>query len=279
MEGGAGENKEKQERSRWGRLAANTLGVAAEVTARGARKAPVEGTSNLEKIDLSRPVMFVGTHLTDVDIQIVVDRLYTLKGYEMVVANQTTQHKSKDFTSKAISLVLNVIGKDRFYPLGWEWGREGKAQTMFKLDDYKNLQEAVFGKKRALVVAGHNPTLDGKLAKNPGMAAAMVTQVVEGVQIVPVAVVLAGKAPDAYDLTGSIKRRGEQDPRMVIGKVFSLEKKISDEELGELEQGFEGELKRKLVGVLRETGGEIMRRLAELLPEEKRGVWGNQGKN
>jgi hypothetical protein len=279
MEGEAAKNEEQQDRSRGGWLAAKVLGVAAEVTAKGALKAPVEGTSNLEEIDLNRPVMFVGTHLTDVDIQIAVDRLYTLKGYEMVVANQTTQHKPKDFASKAISLVLDVMGRDRFYPLGWEWGREGKAQTVFKLDDYKKLKEQVFGRKRVLVVAGHNPTLDGKLAKNPGLAAAMVTQVAEGVQIVPVAVVLAGKAPDAYDLAGSIKRRGSQNPRMVIGKVFSVDKKISDEELGELERGFEGELKRKLVGVLRETGGEIMRRLAELLPAEKRGVWGNQGKN
>jgi hypothetical protein len=156
--------------------------------------------------------------------------------------------------------------------MGWRWGEGGRPVPAFNPGDFWRIKEEVFEKKKTLLIAGHNPTFDGVLPEKPGWGAAIVAQLVEGVQIVPVGVVVDGEAPNAYRLWEGLRGRRQRSARMVIGRPFAVDRKLSDNEV-EMLLRQKGLITQEYKLRVRQSAGEIMYRLAELLPIEKRGVW------
>lgn len=256
-----------------GRLAMWLTGLTAEAVISGAFRAPLLGREYLLELDRNRPVMVVTTHLSDSDIQLAAYKLANTAGVNLVVTNQSTQHRGRDLLSLGTMVFVKTLGRGKFSPMGWKWGEDGRPVPTFNREDFYRIQRDVFGKKKALLIAGHNPTFDGKLPDRPGIGAAVATQLVNGIQVLPVGVIVDGEAPNAYKLRKAIGGRRGRSVKVVIGKPFEVDRKLEDWEVKELLDGGGGdreEYKRRI----NETAQEIMHNLAQLLPKERRGGWG-----
>jgi hypothetical protein len=263
----------KNKNNGWvGTLAYWLTGLTAEAVISGALKAPVSGRKYFAKLDWTKPVMIVTTHLSDSDIQLAAYRLHKTLGLDLVVTNQSTQHQGRDFLSLGTTVFVKTLGRGRFSPMGWRWGERGRPVPAFRGEDFWKIKQEVFEKRRTLLIAGHNPTSDGILPKKPGLGAAMVAEMADGVQIVPVGVVVKGQAPNAYQMWEALSGRWGRSAKVVVGEPFSLGRKLDDREVEILlDQDRVGAEEYKLR--VTQSAGEIMYKLAELLPAEKRGIW------
>lgn len=265
----------------WGlRLTYGVFGIMSEAVAAGALNCPVEGSQNLDKLNMDRPAMVVTSHLTDVDVQTIVLKLWRTKGWRMVIANQSTQLDQGDLNSRIMSTGIKAIGPEWFLPIGWTRDRKGNPIPWYMENDYNNL-ERIFKDKRILVVAGHNPTFNHKLPNNPGFAAVIATQLIEGLQVLPVVLTMKGEPPNAFKIPQAVAGRKGRDVRMVVGEPFEVKRRVDVLSMHQkINQGGvnrsiqDKEKLREYFDSMREIGCEIMGKLAELLPPESRGKWG-----
>jgi hypothetical protein len=173
--------------------------------------------------------------------------------------------------SLGTTVFIKTLGRGKFSPMGWKWGKEGRPVPAFKPQDFLRIKHEVFGRNKTLLIAGHNPTFDGILPEKPGLGAAIAAEMVEGVQIVPVGVVVEGGAPNAYQLWRALSGRWARSAKVIVGEPFRLERKLDDMELKIILS--EGDIRLEYREKMRNKASEIMYRLAQLLPEEKRGIW------
>ncbi len=258
---------------RWRQCLAMWLtGLTTEAAIKGAFKAPIIGEEKLKKIDRTRPVMVVTTHLSDSDIQLTAYRLHKTGNLNLVVTNQSTQYQMKDLASGCISLFVKTLGRGWFCPMGWEWGESGLPVPAFNKKDFTRIKKEVFTKNKMLLIAAHNPTFDGKLPDKPGLGAAVVAQMIKNIQIVPAAVLVEGSAPDAYKPGKAIFGRWGRSAKLVIGDVFEIKNRLTEDETDSVLNP-ERKASEKTREKIKKTAEEIMLKVAKLLPEEKRGIW------
>ncbi len=244
-------------------------------------KVEVRGLDNLDKISRDERVIIATSHISDMDIPVVVAKLG--RRLNPIVSNQSFQH---EFSKSALpNIAMRIAGEENFVPIDYD------VETGKPSFNPKNF-EAIQKDKRNVVVAAHNPTDEWELPDKGGYGAVYLAEI-SGATILPVAVDIkseekVGMGPRRGKMGETIKiflksviRRPDTD--VVIGEPIKLEKidglerfselmdikkqrRLNKEELGEF---------KNLSDKLRERSAEVMTALAHLLPKEKQGRWGD----
>lgn len=151
----------------------------------------VRGRNRLQNIPPGKKVIIATTHTSDLDLAIVTKALghdFDLKLTHMSI--HTSLKKSIQALDPTI-IGIYLAGRNNFLPVSYTQtrGEDGKIQRagQIRKEDFQAMQNAL-DKGKTIVLAGHNPTFDGKLPKHAGFAAVRLAQLVENSVVLPVSV-------------------------------------------------------------------------------------------
>jgi hypothetical protein len=224
----------------------------------------VFGKENLDELNADENVIIATSHIEDPDVTLAVSVLG--RSFDIAITDQSVHHTF--LGEPGVNIGMRVAGRDNFLPISYKKS-EGKKVGVFNPLDFDIMREPVANGK-SLVVAAQSPTFTGKLGKG-GVGAVYLAQIT-GKRILPFAVDIGKKE-------GLLKR---PDARTHIGKPFELEHIEGIENLSMLDQKRkdgtlspeERQSYKDLLAALKEQSGIVMRNIAEMLPEEKRGIYG-----
>ncbi len=233
----------------------------------------IEGKEHLEEIPKDKHIIVATSHLSDLDIPLVIQSLG--KDLNLAISNASTQHDFKRNFQETLGVVL--AGKSNFLPIDFAETGEKNVPLPFNPENYTPMAEAM-DEGKAVLVAAHNPT-EGELGR-PGYGAVYLSQI-SGAVILPVAVNIPGPAI----MMRKKETLRKSDATVIVGKPIELphiegieefnallEKRRSNEEVTDADIERFKELSNKL----REQSDMLMRILATMLPDEKRGAYGTQ---
>ncbi|MCX6741145.1 MAG: hypothetical protein NTY61_01980, partial [Candidatus Parcubacteria bacterium] len=256
------------------------------------------GEDNLKEIPAGARVIFVPTHITDMDVGIALAALGRFNRDLGLVREISKDTKILTFLhdqfidpESLFSLNFSGQGKKRLGLFG-DW---------IASPDFQRLEES---EKDIVMSAYIDPKHAGnklELSSRKGVGAVYLAQQIKGAVIVPMAVnAYAGQEIDFNDvnlggyLKGRIHNVGKKPKAEVhFGKPIQLPRIENLKNMSEIinpkstsatEQAPDSGISERLVAFrkIREQlnlqAEEIMRSLSEMLPPEKRGVWGQAAK-
>lgn len=246
------------------------------------KKVEVIGKDNLNKIPNGKKVIIAASHCSDLDVNIIFSEL--ANNFDIAITNQSIHHEFGKELSTNIGLM--AAGKDNFLPIKVEKvknknGKEVK-KSYFNPDDFP-LMEKKMDEGKTILMAAHNPSDNGELARGGYGIPYLSSLNKDDVVILPVAVNLKSAEGVGMhnDFTKTMANRPEAE--VIIGKPFQLEKIKGIENAPIImKKGKHGEGKRtgeevkefnELADKLREQSNRMMEKIADLLPEEKRGIY------
>jgi hypothetical protein len=238
-------------------------------------KIEIRGRENLDKIPPNAKVVIATTHISDIDVAIPIAKLGRI--FRIKWANASMQHHITQ--DPFINLVLTAAGIANAIPVDYHWAQQdgvGKSYTAsnFNLKNFLPMRKALENGD-TIVFAAHNPThiRDGKLPLDGGHGAVYLAEI-SGATILPVAINIKSDDPllgtTKYPLLGMFKERTEAE--MVIGEPYAPERIDGIEGFANAQKKTYKDL-RIVVSGLRRESERLMRTLAQLLPEERRGPW------
>jgi len=238
----------------------------------------VRGIENLLKEKDSKGIVIASDHLSDITLETIIAE--TAK-YRKVGAVSQSSHLEIPIYGK----FMQWAGSNRVYPIGTREETKKLRQAVHKyhLNDYQPMIEAVRS-GISIVTAAHRPCYDGHLPERPGLSAVTIAQLANA-PVVPASVdIIYDKQVDPVkDVKGSVIRfiTGKK-PRAVVSFAEPIHFDpipISEIELVEkymnhqLTKKYELEMAKGLLEKMQLQGKVIMKNIANMLPEEKRGVW------
>ncbi|MDP3997720.1 MAG: hypothetical protein Q8P73_04445 [bacterium] len=226
-------------------------------------KVEVFGKENLKELKPDENVIIATSHIEDPDVTLAVSVLG--RSLDIAITNQSVHHTF--LGEPGVNIGMRIAGRENFLPISYKKS-EGKKVSVFDPADFDAMKEPMTNGK-SLVVAAQNPTFTGQLGKG-GVGAVYLAQIT-GKRILPFAV-------DMDKKEGLLKR---PDARTHIGKPFELEHIDGIENLVSLDQKRkEGTLSpeerqnyKDLLSTLKQQSEFVMRNIAVMLPEEKRGIY------
>jgi hypothetical protein len=247
-------------------------------------KISIEGKEHFKEIPRDRKVIVVSTHITDMDIPLAA--VAVGNDLDLAVTNMSTHHSLK--TGAPLYLSMLLVGKDNFLPIDFDDKKMVEKDTglsvqkpgSFNPDNFTPMNEAMSKGKRILM-AGHNPSHNGKLG-DPGYGAAYLSEIADAI-ILPVGVNIKAKDKDIALAGNNVKTFfNKPDADVKIGEPFELPKIEGIEDFSMLlkkrkelaekgERLSDEEMERfsKLSSQLRERSEQILARLSVLVPEDK----------
>lgn len=236
----------------------------------------VEGKEHLAEIPKDKHVIIATTHMSDLDIPLAIKTVG--QDLDLAISNASTQHSLRRNFQETLGIL--AAGKRNFLPIDFAETGENNVPLPFNPDNYAPMAEALDSGK-AVLVAAHNPS-EGELGRG-GYAAVYLAQL-SGAVVVPVAVSIPG--PAIMMRKKETKRKA--DARIIIGKPLELprienisdfrrllDKRTSGEEITDADSN----RFRELTNALRGQSETLMRTLAQMLPEDKRGPYGQAGES
>lgn len=246
-------------------------------------KTEVVGREHLASLPPGTPVVIASTHISDIDIPLVVAELG--HKFDMVVTDLSIHRRIGTAIRSSDPTILSIwiAGSKNFLPLTYlqEKGeRKGRINPL----DMEKIKEAVESGKTP-VIAAHNPTFDGMLSDIPGYAAVRTALSIDNAVLIPVAVQI-GQGLNLLGLAKTMVQTIFKRPsaKISIGKplifnnpaakqaVIAIEK-ILISRGGNLTEDDKGQI-RMARQVVNQEGARLMRALARMLPPERRGRWG-----
>lgn len=222
----------------------------------------VEGLQNLQEIPPNQPVIFATSHLSDVDVPATANVLLHYRPIDIVVLQTGVMDL------KQIPFIYSA-GRHNFHTIKNTFNlRTHTPHTQFIPADFQPMQEAM-NRGRDIVIAAHKPTRNWKLPIHGGIGAAYLAQIT-GAPVVPVVLNIHSETPTgmAHDIKGALTKlimRDRPKATLTIGHLMYFEI-ISKEDLVGLRT-------RELYKLLRDPVELIMKQIALMLPENKRGTW------
>lgn len=234
----------------------------------------LEGQENLHEVPQDQPLIAVTTHLTDLDVPVAAS--YIGRHRNIVIANTIDQHSIKE----PVGFVgTRLMGPKNFYPLTVSPGKS----ALFEPENYEPLAAEIESGK-TVVIAGYNTGYEGRLRDRPGVGAVYL-QALTGATLLPVAVDIQLKNPPDNAVASWGKMFATTPPAPIrIGAPISFPKieGLEDAFRAERVKGRHptdslSERTRRLLAItteLRRRSKIMARAHAQLLPPEKRGIWG-----
>ncbi len=240
------------------------------------RNVEVQGREHLAEIPKDRKVIVVTSHISDIDIPLSVKAL----GYDLdiVIVNESPHHSFRQEWNTYLGLV--AAGKKNFIPLDFRKNEKGEKEPLsFNPDNFKPMEE-VMDQGKAVLMAAHNPSHNWRLEEG-GYGPAYLAELTDAV-ILPVGVNVKSEKPMGMYENQMATMKSKPDASVTIGEPFELTKIEGSEDLasiiGKMHAGERltreqinrlTELRKKL----KEQSDKIMQRVADLVPEEKRGIY------
>ena len=247
-------------------------------------KISIEGSEHLKEIPKDRKVIIVTTHITDLDMPLAATAVGN--DLDIAVANMSVHHSFKGEAPTYLGLL--AAGKSNFFPIDFEKNKEVDKETgekykgagAFNPDNFTPMAEAMKNGKRILI-AGHNPSHDGKLG-SPGYGAAYLAEIANAM-ILPVGVNLKPKESGTGMYGSEVKTfLKKPDADIKIGAPFELSKIEGINEFSQLmkkretlaktgERLSDEEMTRffELSKQLRKCSEEIFAKISMLVPESR----------
>lgn len=257
------------------------------------------GLENLQKIPIEKPLIIATSHFSDVDIQVVESSLHPK--LKEIRPNHTIgiSIQSHNLIDPFVAPFIKLIGRENFFAYDVHYDKKNNhLQFLFNPENFKKMAKELQNKKD-IITAAHEPLSNIKdapweLPKRSGLGAAYLAQLTTAT-ILPVAVDIQSDRPVgmASNMKETIKRfaTGKRPSvNVVVGEPFTL-RKIDNEFLHSFEvysarvnepnwelnnKVISPEEKTKAKTALREIRKQsdmIMKKIAALLPEKKRGRW------
>jgi hypothetical protein len=232
-------------------------------------KLTITGTHHLQ-VPQHQKIIFAVTHITDFDVPVVAAALR--KEFNLAITDLSVHKNIREaISAKDPTIVgLLVAGRKNFLPITYVQGkgvRTGHIDPQEILDIADSLMQG-----KSVVIAGHNPVIDGKLPDKSGYVAIRAAQLSgKHVVVIPVGVDVSWRkgisaikigAPLVF---GNRKARaaGENIDRIYRESIIGVA--LSDENKATV---------RAARAVIHETEGLLlMQAFADLLPVERRGNW------
>lgn len=244
-------------------------------------KPAIEGLENLINIPKTEKLIIASTHLSDIDTETAIATVAPYR--DVSVADQSTHSEVPILGS-----IMRFLGENELYGVSSRFGKKKTWLPTFRLNpkDYEAMRVPL-EKGRALVIAAHQPTHEWKLPNKPGLGAVYLAQITGGT-ILPTAIDIHN--PQFVDfpiISPDILKRLLQGKRLDVKVAFGKPIKLSpipSEEIKLLNKflnhderhtltNAEIDRSRAILEKLKLQGSEIMKSLAGMLPQEKRGIW------
>jgi len=241
----------------------------------------VFGEENLQEIPEGKKVIFAPTHMTDMDMGCALAAIGRFRR-NLVLGVESSPDVVIFRTVQSL-----LAGKENFQEIpvaGKGRNRVGKFEEWIGSEACRNLQEDLKEEKNDVLISSYfDPRHAGdtlQLSEKLGVGAVYLAQMAEAI-IVPVAVdTYAGQKVERGDanmmayLEGRIKNKGQKPKAIVhLGEPISFPKIEGIGRMGEIIRGGNLEEFRRLSMALKAQSAEVMRVIALMLPEEKRGSW------
>jgi 1-acyl-sn-glycerol-3-phosphate acyltransferase len=245
-------------------------------------KVRVQGEAHLTEIPPYKNVIIVTTHISDIDVPATA--LIMGRYFDIAISNISTQHSLlTSWRDPFIYIGLRIAGIKNFLPITYRYESNSfnaKVRGVFNPDDFEVMRNALYAGK-AVIISGHNPSKQWKLSRG-GCGAAYLAEITENAIMVPVTVnVKKYVLPDDLRKEGTLVSILERpDVDVYVGKPFEIQRTDGVEELAHriyrTESGESPERAAnldRLHALLKKESDTIMRKLAEPLPENKRGPY------
>jgi 1-acyl-sn-glycerol-3-phosphate acyltransferase len=196
-------------------------------------KIEVSGKENINKIPPNAKVIVMTTHLTDLDMPIVVHAV--AKDLDIVEMDMSPHHKLFGKQSEfGTNIGMRAIGMKNFLPIDYDKDDSGKKTSKtFNPDNFDPAVE-IMEKGKAILIAAHNPLTES--AKNldnvKGGYGGVYLAGLTGAYILPITVVLDKDAGIYGDGINTLKKK--PNASVVIGEPFQFEKIDGIENLSKL---------------------------------------------
>lgn len=241
------------------------------------KKVEIAGRENLEKIPPGKKVIVVTTHLSHRDLPLAIGMLGN--EFDAVGWGEASTHE-RFSENPGGYLGRKLMGEEHSFSVSInKEGKNGREQGAFNPEDFESMKEALDEGKTIFMSAYYKGTEDPQLPDRGGYGAVLLSQNPETI-ILPVAIDIDQEhAGEKTNLLKTVMHRPEA--RISIGESFGLEKISGVERINELMalrkerklSGNEVEEFSSLSNQLRSESDEIMKHLARLLPESRRGIW------
>ncbi|MCX6753667.1 MAG: hypothetical protein NTV03_01260 [Candidatus Nomurabacteria bacterium] len=202
----------------------------------------IEGKENIDKIPLNANIVIMSTHLTDLDIPIVIHSI--ARDLDIAVTNMSVHHK---FFGKegepSTNIGMRIAGKDNFIPIDYKRDTKGpgnKSAVSFNPNNFETAAESI-DKGRAILIAAHKPLPEAKNSLENvkgGYGGVYLSQLRENTYILPVTVVLDKAAGMHGNELDTLKKK--PNASVVIGEPFKPEKIPNIEQFSILTKKREG---------------------------------------
>jgi len=241
----------------------------------------VFGQENLQEIPEGKKVIFAPTHMTDMDMGCALAAIGRFRR-NLVLGVESSPDVAIFRTIQSL-----LAGQENFQEIpiaGKGKNRVGKFEEWIGSEACRNLQEDLKEEKNDVLISAYfDPRHAGnslQLSEKLGVGAVYLAQMAEAI-IVPVAVdAHAGQKVERGDanmiayIEGRIKNKGQKPKANVhLSKPISFPKIEGIEKMGETIRGGNREEFRRLSMALKTQSAEVMKAIALMLPEEKRGSW------
>jgi len=242
-------------------------------------KIEVKGRENFDLIPKDRHVIFAPTHLSNFDVPISI---YSVgQHFRLMVGGASTHLKFSENPTGFIG--DRLAGKENFIPIKHKKDEKGVERGRFNPEDLENLKTAFEEKKALMVSAYYSGEEKNSLPDKGGYGVVYLAEIADAL-IVPIAVDI--KSKEKTEMQKNIVKAifSFPDAQVNIGKPINLPKIEGIERLKEIWgkrktdrlSKEETEEFHRLSQQLREQSDLVMKKLAELLPEEKRGKWASE---
>lgn len=248
-------------------------------------KVEVSGQEHVKEIPPERKVVVAVSHAGDFDVPLA----YHALGNDMKIrfTDESVLHKITGGDPITYTLI-KLGGEENFFPIDYKKKDKSgpKRRGSFNPENFIPMKEAM-DEGDAVLVAAHNPSWNKKMEEQGGYADVYLAQIADAV-ILPVAVDVETKE-EAVTIPQKLKAvfTGRPKAKVTIGEPMELPKIEGIEKMAILmEKNKDGILTKdeisefhRLKEELREQSGEVMNKIAQMMPEEKRSGWGEEEKS
>lgn len=243
----------------------------------------VSGQEHVKEIPPEKKVVIAVSHAGDFDMPLA----YYALGNDMKIrfTDESVLHRITGGDPITYTLI-KLGGEENFFPIDYKKKDKNgpKRRGSFNPENFVPMKEAM-DEGDAVLVAAHNPSWNKKMEEQGGYADVYLAQLAEAM-VLPVAVDVETKE-EAVTIPQKLKAvfTGRPKARVTIGEPIELPKIMGIERMAILMEKNKGGILTKdeiaefhrLKEELREQSGVVMDHIAQMMPEEKRSGWGEDG--
>ncbi len=250
----------------------------------------VIGKENIELIPQGKNVIIATTHIDNWSVAIAINALGDIFK-NITVAEESTHY---NILQDPANYLGHFVGRGDSFRVDYDSGKMDR-QGKFDPNNFEPMKISLENGKPLVIAAQYDPAYKNnknELSEKTGNGAAYLAQITKDAIILPVAIDTKLDKPlrgqlDVFRVIGKALTGRRVNVYVIVGKPFVPDHIENIDRLGViLQKRKSGEPTSKeelqefssLSKQLKEKSGIIMKRLAELLPPEKRGVWNNKEK-